>query len=82
MPLDAGGLPAKFGRPAAIGRRGSSLGANSVDGDPDLGRRAAGGSPKLGHDGDGGLAEGCTGEGVSQLSLGRLVRSASTSELG
>jgi hypothetical protein len=73
---------AKFGRLAAIGRWGSGLGANSVDDDPDLGRRAAGGSPELGCDGDGGRAEGCAGEGVGRLSLARLVRSVSTSELG
>jgi hypothetical protein len=82
IPLDAGGSPAKSGRPAAVGRRGSGLGANPVDSDPDLGRRAAGGSPELDCDGDGGQAEGCTGEGVGRRSLARLVRSASTSELG
>jgi hypothetical protein len=41
-----------------------------------------GGSSKLGHDGDGGRSEGCADEGVDRLSLARLVRSASTSELG
>jgi hypothetical protein len=82
IPLGVGGLPAKSGRPAAVGRRGSGLEANSVDGDPDLGRRVVGGSSELGHDGDGGRSEGCAVEGVDRLSLARLVRSASTSELG
>jgi hypothetical protein len=41
-----------------------------------------GGSPELSRNGDGGRAEGCAGEGVDRLSLARLVRSASTSELG
>jgi hypothetical protein len=82
IPLDAGGLPAKFVRPTTVGRRGSVLGANPVNGDPNLGRRAAGGSRELGHDGDGGRAEGCAGEGVGRLSLARLVRLVSTSELG
>jgi hypothetical protein len=40
-----------------------------------------GGSPELGRDGDDGRAEGCTGEGVDRLSLTRLVRLVSTSEL-
>jgi hypothetical protein len=44
-----------------------------------LGRRAVGGSPWQAHGDDGGRAEGCTGEGVGQLLLARLV---STSELG
>jgi hypothetical protein len=41
-----------------------------------------GGSPELGRDGDGDQAEGCADEGVGRLSLARLVRSVSTSELG
>jgi hypothetical protein len=77
-PSDAGGSLAKFGRPAAVGRRGSSQGANPVDGDPDLGRRAVGGSPWWDHGGDGDQAEGCAGEGVDRLSLARLE---STTEL-
>jgi hypothetical protein len=81
IPFDAGGLPAKSGRPVAVGRRGSSLGVTSADGDPDLGRRAAEGSPWRAHGGDGSQAEGCIGEGVGRLSLARLVRSVSTSEL-
>jgi hypothetical protein len=47
-----------------------------------LGRRAAGASPWRAHGGDGGQVEGGAGEGVSQLLLARLVRSASISELG
>jgi hypothetical protein len=47
IPFDAGGLPAKSGWPTAIGRRGSGLGVNLVDGDPELRRRAAGGSWSL-----------------------------------
>jgi hypothetical protein len=82
IPLIAGVSPTKSGRPAAVGRRGSCLGSSPGDGDPYLGRRAVGGSLELGHDGDGGWAEGCAGEGVGRLSLARLVRSASTSELG
>jgi hypothetical protein len=81
IPLVAGGSPAKSGRPAAVGQRGSSLGASSGDGDPDLGRGMAGGSPELDRNDDGGRAEGCAGEGVNRLSLARLVRSVSTSEL-
>jgi hypothetical protein len=81
IPLIAGGSPAKSGQPAPVGRRGS-LGANLVDGDPNLERSAVGGSPELGCDSDGGRAEGCIGEGVDRLSLAQLVRSASTSELG
>jgi hypothetical protein len=81
IPLIADGSPAKSGWATIVGRRGSCLEANPVDGDPDLGRRVAGGSTELGCDGDGGRAEGCTGEGVSRLPLARLVRSASTSEL-
>jgi hypothetical protein len=77
IPLVAGGSPAKSDRPTAVGRRGSGLGASRGDGDPDLG-----GSPELGRDNDGDRAEGCTGEGVGRLSLARLVRSVSTSELG
>jgi hypothetical protein len=82
IPLVADGSPTKFGRPAATGRWGSGLGASPGNSDPDLGRGTVGGSPELGHDGDGGRAEGCTGEGVGWLSLARLVRSVSTSELG
>jgi hypothetical protein len=81
IPLIANGSPAKSGRATIVGRWGSCLGANPVDGDPDLGRRVAGGSTELGCDGDGGRAEGCAGEGVGRLPLARLVRSASTSEL-
>jgi hypothetical protein len=68
--------------PVAVGRRGSCLGANPVDDDPDLGRRVAGRSTELSCDGDGGRADRCIGEGVSRLSLAQLVRSASISELG
>jgi hypothetical protein len=81
IPSDAGGSPAKFGRSAAVGRRGSSQGVNPVNGDPDLVRRAAGGSPWRAHSGDGNLAEGFVGEGVGRLSLAWLVRLESTSEL-
>jgi hypothetical protein len=81
IPSDADGSLAKFGRPAAVGRRGSSQGANPVDSDPDLGRRAAGGSPWWARGGDGDRAEGCAGEGVGRLSLAWLVRLESTSEL-
>jgi hypothetical protein len=77
IPLVTGGSPAKSDWPAAVGRRGSGLGASQGDGDPDLG-----GSLELGRDSDGGRAEGCTGEGVGRLSLAQLVRSVSTSELG
>jgi hypothetical protein len=69
-------------RQAAIGRWGSGLGANPIDGDHDLGWRAARGSPELSRDSDGGRAEGCTNEGVDRLSLARLVMSVSTSKLG
>jgi hypothetical protein len=79
--LVVGGSPAKSGWPAAIGRRGSCLGANPSDGDPYLGRGAVRGSLELGCDGDGDRAEGCAGEGVGRLSLTRLVRTVSTSEL-
>jgi hypothetical protein len=82
IPLVASGSPAKSGRPTTVGRWGSCLGANPIDGDPDLGRRAVGGSPVLSCDGDSGRAEGCASEGVGRLSLVRLVRSASTSVLG
>jgi hypothetical protein len=37
IPFNADGLPAKFGRPAAVGRQGSGLGVSPVDADPDLG---------------------------------------------
>jgi hypothetical protein len=53
IPLDADSSPAESRRPAAVVRRGSGLGANLVDGDPDLVRRASGGSPELGCDGEG-----------------------------
>jgi hypothetical protein len=79
IPSDAGGLPAKFGQPTAVGWRENGLGVNPVDGDPDLGRRVVGGSPWRARSGDGGRVEGCTGERVGRLSLARLV---STSELG
>jgi hypothetical protein len=81
FPSDAGGSPTEFGRPAAVGRRGNGLGVTPVDGDPDLGRKAAGGSPWQVRGGDDDRAEGCTGEGVGRLSLARLVRLESTSEL-
>jgi hypothetical protein len=81
VPLVASGSPAKSGRPAAVGRRGSCLGANLGDGDPNLELRVVGGSLELGCDGDGGPADGCADEGVDRLSLARLVRSASTSKL-
>jgi hypothetical protein len=63
-PLNAGGVLATSGRPIAVGRWGSGLGANPVDGDLDLGKRVVGGSPELGRDGDGGRAEGCADEGI------------------
>jgi hypothetical protein len=53
-----------------------------VDGDLDLGRRAAGGSPSRARGGDDDRAEGCAGEVVGRLWLARLVRLESTSELG
>jgi hypothetical protein len=64
VPLIVGGSPAKSGRPATVGQRGSGLGASPGDGNPDLGRGTTGGSPELGHDDDGSRAEGCAGEGV------------------
>jgi hypothetical protein len=82
IPSDASGSPAKFDRPAAVGQRGSSQGVTPFDGDPDLGRRAAGGSPLRARSGDGDRAEGCADEGVGWLSMARLVRLESTSELG
>jgi hypothetical protein len=81
IPFDAGGLPAKSGRPATVGRWGSSLGVTPINGDPDLGRRAVGGSPWRAHGGDGDRWRGAPVRGVSRLSLARLVRSVSTSEL-
>jgi hypothetical protein len=63
IPFDAGGLPVKSGRPTTVGRWGSGLRVTSVDGDPDVGRRAAGVSPWWAHGGDGGRGEGCAGVG-------------------
>jgi hypothetical protein len=81
-PPHAGGSPAEFGRPAVVGRWENGLGVTPVDGDLDLGRRAAGGSPWWAHSGDDEWAEGCAGEVVGRLWLARLVRLESTSELG
>jgi hypothetical protein len=82
FPFDAGGSPAEFGRPAAVGRQGNDLGVTPVKGDPDLGRRVAGGLLWRAHGADDDRAEGCAGEGVGRLSLAWLVRLESTSELG
>jgi hypothetical protein len=80
--FDAGGSPAEFGRPAVVGRWENGLGVTSVDGDLDLGRRAAGGSPWWAHGGDDNRAEGCAGEVVGRLWLARLVNLESTFEIG
>jgi hypothetical protein len=77
-PPDAGGSPAEFGRSAVVGRREIGLGVTSVDGDLDLGRRAAGGSPWRARGGNDDRAEECTGEVVGQLLLAWLVRWEST----
>jgi hypothetical protein len=84
IPLVSGGSPTKSGRPAAVGRWESGLGVTPVDGDPDLGRRAAGGSLWRAGGGDGCRWRGAPvgGGGVGRLSLARLVRSVSTSEIG
>jgi hypothetical protein len=81
-PPPAGGSPAKFGRLAVIGRWEIGLGVTPVDGDPDLGRRAAGGSPWRACGGDVNWAEGYAGEVVGRLWLARLVRMESNPELG
>jgi hypothetical protein len=72
IPFDAGGLPAKSGRPTAVGRRGSGLGVTPVDGDPDFGRRVVGDSPWWARGGDGTQAEGCAGEGVPPVVVGSV----------
>jgi hypothetical protein len=51
------------------------MGVSPVDGDPDLGRRAAGGSTWRARGGDGDRAEGCTGEGSVWRSSARKERS-------
>jgi hypothetical protein len=81
IPFDDGRQPAKSGRAAAVGRRGSGLGVTPVDGDPDLGRRVTGDSPWRAHGGDGGQWRGAPMRRVGRLSLAWLVRSVSTSEL-
>jgi hypothetical protein len=51
-PLDAGGSPVKFSRPAVVGRRGNGLRVAPGDGGSDLRQKAAGGSPRVAlHDG-------------------------------
>jgi hypothetical protein len=62
--------------------RGIGLGVTSVDGDPDLRRRAAGGSPWWACGGDVDRAAGCTDEVVDWLWLARLVRMEINPELG
>jgi hypothetical protein len=76
IPFDAGGLPAKSGRPATVGRWGSSLGVTSVNGDPDFGRRAVGGSPWRAHGGDGDQWRGAPVRG------GQLAVVGSVGEIG
>jgi hypothetical protein len=46
-PPDAGGSPAKFGRPAIIGRWGNGLRVAPGDGGSDLRQKATGGSPRV-----------------------------------
>jgi hypothetical protein len=81
-PPDVGGSPAEFGLPTVVGRWENGLGVTPVDGDLDLGRRAAGGSPWWAHGGDDDRAKGCTGEVVGWLWLARLLRLESTFEIG
>jgi hypothetical protein len=82
IPFDAGGLPAESGRPATVGRWGSSLGVTPVYGDPDLGRRAVGGSPWRAHGGDGDRWRGAPVRGVSRLSLERRACACPVQAIG
>jgi hypothetical protein len=51
-PSHVGGSPAKFGRPAVVGRRGNDLRVAPGDGGSYLRQKAAGGSPRVAlHDG-------------------------------